>query len=117
MEIRIYQLVTYNHASFHLRRKENLLSNQKASKYYEHDCLQNFILLIMSLLTGLVDNSSHILPGIYFTQGLLDVPSKNLIEKEDFRIQALMKKLIFLIELFFCSSLYRARKKNKYLCL
>ena len=34
------------------------------------------------------------------TQGLLDVPSKNLIGKEHFRTQMLMKKLIFLIELF-----------------
>ena len=34
------------------------------------------------------------------TQGLLDVPSRNLIEKEHFRTQALMKKLIFLEELF-----------------
>ena len=31
---------------------------------------------------------------------LLDEPSKNLIGKEHFRTQALMKKLIFLIELF-----------------
>ena len=34
------------------------------------------------------------------TQGLLDVPSKNLIRKEHFRAQILMKKLIFLTELF-----------------
>ena len=34
------------------------------------------------------------------TKGLLDVPSKNLIGKEHFRAQALMKKLIFLMELF-----------------
>ena len=34
------------------------------------------------------------------TQGLLDVSSKNLIEKEHFRLQMLLKKLIFLIELF-----------------
>ena len=35
------------------------------------------------------------------TQGLLDEPSKDLIGKEHFRKQALMKKLIFLIGLFF----------------
>ena len=35
------------------------------------------------------------------TQGLLDVSSKNLIGKEHFRTQMLMKKLIFLMELFF----------------
>ena len=33
-------------------------------------------------------------------QGLLDVPSKNLRGKEHFQTQILMKKLIFLIELF-----------------
>ena len=34
------------------------------------------------------------------TQGLLDVPSNNLNGKDHFRTQMLMKKLIFLIELF-----------------
>ena len=30
--------ITNNHASFHLRWKENLVKYQKASKYYVHDC-------------------------------------------------------------------------------
>ena len=34
------------------------------------------------------------------TQGLLDVPSRNLIGKYNFRTLALMKKFIFQIELF-----------------
>ena len=41
--------------------KENLLNYQKVSKYYEHGCLQNFILLFMSLLTTLIVKNSHIL--------------------------------------------------------
>ena len=36
---RIYQFITYNHASFYLWWKENLLNYQKVSKYYEYDCL------------------------------------------------------------------------------
>ena len=28
----------YNHASFHLRWKENLVKHQKVSNYYENDC-------------------------------------------------------------------------------
>ena len=40
---RIYQFITNNietntHTLFHLWCKENLLSNQKVSKYYGHDC-------------------------------------------------------------------------------
>ena len=35
-------------------------------KYYEHDCLQNFLLLFMSLLTALIVENSQILAEIYF---------------------------------------------------
>ena len=55
-----------NHASFHLWRKENLLNHQNVSKYYEHGCLQNFLLPFMSLLTALIAKKSHVLAGIYF---------------------------------------------------
>ena len=55
-----------NHASFHLWWKENLLNHQKVSKYYEHDCLESFLLLFMFLLTALIANNSHILARIYF---------------------------------------------------
>ena len=57
----IYQFITNNHASFHLCWKDNLLSHQKLSKYYEHDCLKNFLLLLMSLLIALIVKNSHIL--------------------------------------------------------
>ena len=62
----MHQFFYYNHASFDLCLKENLLSHQKFWKYSEHDCLQNFLSLFMSLLVALIDKSSRILAGIYF---------------------------------------------------
>ena len=44
--------------------KGKFCSTIKVSKYYEHDCLQNFILLFMSLLTALIVKGSHFLAGI-----------------------------------------------------
>ena len=61
----ICQFVINKHTSFHLWWKENLL-NHKFSKQYEHDCLQNFILLFMSLLTDVIVRNSHILAWVYF---------------------------------------------------
>ena len=61
---RIYQIITNNHASFHLWRKENLLNDQKVSKNYEHDCLKDFLLIFISLLTASIVKNSHILTGI-----------------------------------------------------
>ena len=46
-------LISNHRATFHLWRKENLLRHQKVLNYYENDCLQNFLLLFVSLLTGL----------------------------------------------------------------
>ena len=46
--------------------REICLTIKKVSKYYEHDCLQNFLLLFMSLLRALIVKNSHILAGIYF---------------------------------------------------
>ena len=51
---------------FHLWWKENLLNHQKVSEYYEHDCLQNFHLLFISLLPALIVKNSPFLFGIYF---------------------------------------------------
>ena len=58
--------ITNNHASFHLWQKENLVKYQKVSKCYVRDCLQNFILLFIFLLTALVVKNSLSLAGIYF---------------------------------------------------
>ena len=45
--------ISNHRATFHLWRKENLLRHQKVLNYYENDCLQNFLLIFVSLLTGL----------------------------------------------------------------
>ena len=36
------------------------------SKYYDPDCMQNFLLIFMSLLTAGIVKNSHVLAGIYF---------------------------------------------------
>ena len=66
------KFIINKHALFHLWQKELLLNHQKVSKYYEHDCLQNFILLFMSLVIALIVKNSHILAGIYFIFDVLD---------------------------------------------
>ena len=38
----------------------------KVSKYYENNCLQNFILLFMSLLAASIVENINFLAGIYF---------------------------------------------------
>ena len=52
--------ISNNRTSFHLWWKENLVKHPKVSKYYEADCLQNFILLFMFLLTAKLVKKSHI---------------------------------------------------------
>ena len=56
------------HPSFHLWGEQNMVKYQKVSKLYDHDCLQNFILLFMSLMlkTAFIVKNSHIFAGIYF---------------------------------------------------
>ena len=66
--IHMYEFITSNYSSFHLWWKKNLLNYQKVSKYYEHDCLQNFILLFMSLLTVLIVKNAHILAWSWLFQ-------------------------------------------------
>ena len=61
-----YQLFANNYSSFVLRWKVNLLNYQKVSKYYEHDCLEIFLLVFISLLTGLIVESSNTSTRIYF---------------------------------------------------
>ena len=46
--------------------KGSFAQPSKGLKYYEHNCLQNFLLLLISLLTALIVKYSHILTGIYF---------------------------------------------------
>ena len=51
---------------FHLRQKENLVKHKKVSKYYKNDCMQNFLLLFMSILRAPIFKKSHILVKSYF---------------------------------------------------
>ena len=55
-----------NHAPFHVWLKENLVKSQKVLKYYVQDCVQNFLLFFMCLLTAPIVKNRHILAGIYF---------------------------------------------------
>ena len=57
--------INNNHVWLHLWWKGNLLNHQKVSKYFKYDCLQNFILLFMSLLTVWIVKSNS-LAGICF---------------------------------------------------
>ena len=52
--------------SFTCGERKICLTIKQVSKYYKHDCLQNFLLLFMSLLTALIVKNSHIFQGIYF---------------------------------------------------
>ena len=58
--------VSNNCASFHLWWKENLIKHEKILKYYENDCLQNFLMLFMYLLIAKFAKKSHIYARIYF---------------------------------------------------
>ena len=75
--------ITNNHDSFHLWRQEDFVKHQKVSKYYDRDCLKNFILLFMSLLTDSIVKNSHLLAGIYFIilKNVIDQTSKAFITK------------------------------------
>ena len=63
---RIYQFITKNLVFFHLRLKQSLREHQKFSKYYDHGCLENFLLHFMSLLTVSTVKNSHILAVTQF---------------------------------------------------
>ena len=49
-----------NCISSHLWRKENLVRNQKVLKCYQNDCVENFPLFFISLLTVAIVKNSHI---------------------------------------------------------
>ena len=55
-----------NRTFFHLRWKENLVKHQKGSKYYEIDCLQNFLLFFLFSLRTKIFKKGHIYSTIYF---------------------------------------------------
>ena len=59
-------LISNNRPSFQLWWKENLEKLQQISKYCEKDCLQIFLLLLMSWLKTKFVKKSHIWGKIYF---------------------------------------------------
>ena len=66
--------ITNNHTSFYLWWKENRVKHQDLSKYYDHECLKNFLLLFMSLITALLLKIHTI------SQNLLNL-SKNALDQ------------------------------------
>ena len=48
-----------------MKTLKNLAERQKVSKYYENDCLQNFIFLHISAVTAKYVKNSHIKARIY----------------------------------------------------
>ena len=57
---RIYHVYKKQSRIVSLVVKKKLVKHQKVSKYYENDCLQNFLLLFRSLLTAKFVKKSHI---------------------------------------------------------
>ena len=68
--------VVTNNNSLHLWGKKHLVNCQNISKYYDHDGLQNFLLLFMSVSTGQVVINSHILTWISFV-----ILKKHILDK------------------------------------
>ena len=66
--------IANNHASF--ENLENLVKHEQVSKYYEHERLQNFLLIFMFLLTAPIFKNS-LLAGDYFIL-LKKRPTQNL---------------------------------------
>ena len=58
--------ITNNRPSFNSWLKETVVKRQEVSKYYENDCLQNFLLRFMSLLKANFVKNIHIWARIYF---------------------------------------------------
>ena len=84
----------HNQASFHLWWKENLVKHKRFSIYYDHGCLQNFLLHFISLLTVLtVKNSRHIFGEIYFTF-LKGRPRLESLAKPDLHLKEKIKKVV-----------------------
>ena len=57
--------ISNNRTSFQFWWKENLVKHRKVSKYYETDCLQNFLLHFLFLLTTNFVKNSDILAKIF----------------------------------------------------
>ena len=58
--------ISNNCPSLHLWWKQNLVKQQKVSKYYEPDCLQNVLFFFMILLTTDSVKNTHISARNFF---------------------------------------------------
>ena len=54
-------LISSSGTSFHLWGRKKLEKHQKVSKYYENDCVQNWVFLFITLLTApIVEKKSNL---------------------------------------------------------
>ena len=86
--------------------KRSLVKHQKLSKYYEKDCVENFLLLFKFLLTGEFVINSHIKARIYFvflkiiltqTRNFINVDINISQSYQGRQILALFRSLIALV--------------------
>ena len=95
----LYQLITNNHTFLQMWLKEKLLNHRKVSNNCEHDCLQNFLFVFMSLLTAFVNKILFInrvwkfgqnWAGSYFT--ILNIHPRLNLEDFQYRISVLVNR-------------------------
>ena len=95
----LYQLITNNHTFLQMWLKEKLLNHRKVSNNCEHDCLQNFLFVFMSLLTAFVNKILFInrvwkfgqnWAGRYFT--ILNIPPSLNLKDFQYRISVLVNR-------------------------
>ena len=60
MQLVYNMFICNNRPLLHLWLKEKFIKHQKVSIYYENNCLQNFLQLLISLLTTPIVKNSHI---------------------------------------------------------
>ena len=72
-------------------KKENLIKHQKTSTYFENDCLQNFLLIIISLLAAPVVKKTHIESKIYLA--FVKKHSKTNLKVYSYKIPTKVKRL------------------------
>ena len=95
----LYQLITNNHTFLQMWLKEKLLNHRKVSNNCEHDCLQNFLFVFMSLLTAFVNKILFInrvwkfgqnWAGSYFT--ILNIHPRLNLKDFQYRISVLVNR-------------------------
>ena len=108
-------LISNNCSSLHLWWTENLVKLQQVSKYDEKDCLQIFLLLLMSLLETKFVKNSHILGKIYliFLKNVLKQTRNSFNTKfqaqwkacsSSYQLKQILAVFLDLISLILCQS-------------